>query len=59
MSYKEWKIKEGSNGWCRVYKNNVFQSETIDIEEARRYIWMQLKGTPDEIDYLSKDMMND
>jgi len=52
------KFSENSE-WCEIYENGKFKGKLIDEEEARRYIWLQLKGTPDEIEYLSRDMMQE
>jgi len=61
MKFKEWEIKPSKNpeSFVEVYKNSVLQAQIIDTEEARRYIWMQLKGTEDEVGYLSEDMFTE
>lgn len=56
MVYGEWEIKETESEWCKVFKNGVFKAHTVNMEEGRRYIWLQLKGTPKEVEYLTEDM---
>ncbi len=59
VTFKEWKILEDpESGWCEIYRNDAFQSRTINMEEAKRYIWLKLKDTSDAVEYLSEDMMS-
>ena len=59
MNYKNWRIEElTKGGWCSIFKDEVFQAKAIDMSEARRYIWLQLKDTEEEIDYLTAEMMS-
>jgi len=57
--YKNFKIVESKESdWCTIHKDGKFKARTIDVEEARRYIWLSLIGTADEIEYLSQNMLS-
>ncbi len=59
MRYKSYTIKELSSGWCIIKNNDIFVARTIDLSEARRYIWLQLKGTKDEVEMITQEMIEE
>lgn len=57
MKYLDFRIEVQESGWCLVFREDIFLARTINLEEARRLIWLQLKGTHLEVEMITQEMM--
>jgi len=40
---RRFKIKQRSSGYCTIYKDDELIAQVINVEEARRVVWLELR----------------
>ena len=47
------------NGWCEVVVDDVAYAKVTNYEEARRVVWLILKESDSEVEYITDDMFEE